>query len=100
MVHPQVGNTVPYQQIEPAKVLADEVQTGSGEEETEVRQSDELSVLGLVQRAGGVEVVDTAAPTVGLANAAALGLLGVVVVTGHVVEQIQGPTEELLEQEV
>ena len=100
VVHPQVGNTVPDKQVEPAEVLADEVQGSAGEEETEIRQGNQLGVPGLVQRAGRVEVVDTTAPAVGLALTTALGLLGVVVVAGDVNDKVQGPAEELLEQKV
>jgi hypothetical protein len=100
VVHPQVRETVPDQQIQPAEVSADVVQGRAGEKETQVTQDNQLGVLGFVQRAGGVEVVDTAKPAVLLAHTAALRLLGVVVVTGDVVEQVHRPAEELLGQEV
>lgn len=100
MVHPHVGKTVPNQQVEPAEVGTDVVQSATGKEETEVGESDQLGVLGLVQRAGGVEVVDTTAPAVGLALAAALGLAGMVVVTGDVVKKVHGPAKQLLGNEV
>lgn len=100
MVHPQVGNTVPDEQVQPAVVAADVVQDGAGEEQTQVTQDNELGILGLVQRAGGVEVVDTATPAVVLALATALVLLGVVVVASDVVHQVHGPAEELLGQKV
>lgn len=100
VVHPQVRDAVPDQQVEPAELGADGVQEGASEEETQITQGNQLGVLGLVQRAGGVEVVDTAEPAVGLALAAALGLLGVVVVAGDVGDQVHGPAEQLLEQKV
>lgn len=100
MVHPQVWETVPDKQVQPAEVGTDEVQGGADDEETKVTQGNQLGVLGLVQRAGGVEVVDTAEPAVLLAHTAALGLLGVVVVTSDVVEQVHRPAEELLGQKV
>ena len=100
VVHPQVRDTVPDEQVEPAELGADGVQEGTSEEETQVTQGNQLGVLGLVQGAGGVEVVDTAEPSVGLALAAALGLLGVVVVASNVGDQVHGPAEQLLEEQV
>lgn len=100
VVHPQVGETVPDEEVQPAELGADQVQSSASQEETQVTESNELGVLGLVQRTGRVEVVDTTTPAVVLALAAALGLLGVVVVAGDVVHEVQGPTEELLCQKV
>lgn len=100
MVHPQVRETVPDQQVQPAELGADEVQGSARKDKTQVTQDNQLGVLGLVQRAGGAEVVDTATPAVVLAHTAALGLAGVVVVAGNVVEQVQRPAEELLGQKV
>lgn len=93
VVHPQIGETVPDEQVEPAIFGANEVQTKAGEEQTEVGQGNKLGITGLVQRAGGAEVVDTAEPAVGLTLAAALGLLLVVVVAGDVDHEVHGPAE-------
>lgn len=100
MVHPEVGDTVPDQQVEPAELGADGVQKGTGEEETEITQGNQLSVLGLVQRASGVEVVDTTEPSVRLALTTALGLLGVVVVASDVGAEVHKPAEQLLSDQV
>lgn len=100
VVHPQIRDAVPHQQVEPAVVGSDIVQSSAHEKQAQVTQRDELGVLGLVQRARRVEVVDTAEPAVGLALAAALGLLLVVVVAGNVGEQVHGPAKQLLQDEV
>ena len=100
VVHPDVRNPIPHKQVEPAIVGTDEVQNRTGDSETEVTQENELSVLGLIQRAGGVEVVDTTKVTVALALATALGLVLVVVVASNVGEEVHGPTEQLLHDNV
>jgi len=100
VVHPQVGDTVPDQEVEPAILGADEVQTKTGEEQTKVTQGNQLGILGLVQRTGGAEVVDTAKPAVALALTATFGLPLVVVVAGDVDKEVHGPAEQLLKEEV
>lgn len=100
MVHPEVRNSIPHEQVEPAIVGTDKVQNRTGDSETEVTQENELGVLGLIQRAGGVEVVDTAKVTVALTLATALGLVLVVVVTSNVGEEVHGPTKQLLHDNV
>lgn len=100
VVHPEVRNTVPHKQVHPAVLGADQVQNRSGDGKTEVTQKDELSILGLVQRARGVEVVDTAEVAVLLALAASLWLAFVVVVAGNVADKVHGPAEQLLQNNV
>lgn len=96
VVHPEVRNSIPHKQVEPAISGADIVQNRTGDSETEVTEENELGILGLIQRARGVEVVDAGKVTVVLALATALGLVLVVVVTGDVGEEVHGPAEQLL----
>lgn len=100
VVDPEVRDTVPHEQVQPAIGGADIVQKRTGKEETNVTQDNQLGILGLVQRARGVEVVDRTTPAVLLALAAALGLLLVVVVASHVGGQVQQPAEQLLADHV
>lgn len=100
VVNPQVWDTVPDQQVQPTVGSADIVQNGASDEKTEITQSNQLGISGLVQGAGRVEVVDTTEPTVGLTRTTALRLLGMVVVTGNIGDQIHGPAEQLLEKHV
>jgi hypothetical protein len=72
----------------------------SGDGETQVTQGNQLRILSLIQRAGGVEMVDTTEVAIALALSAALGLAFVVVVAGDVGEKIHGPSEQLLKEEV
>lgn len=96
VVDPDVGEEVPDEEVLEAEVLVDEVKGSAGQSETDVRQEDQLLVLALVQRTGGVEVVDTTEPAVALALTLALGLLVVVDVAGDVGDKVQRPAEELL----
>lgn len=100
MVDPQIGNPVPHQKIEPAKVLSSIIQHRTHDEEAQVAENNEFGILGLVKRTGGVEMVDTAKVAVPLALATSLALRLVVVVAGHVGEKIHGPSEELLKEQV
>lgn len=100
VVNPQVWDTVPDQQVQPAVGGANIVQNGASDEKTEITQSNILGISGLVQGAGRVEVVDTTEPAVGLTDTTALGLLGMVVVTSDIGDQIHGPAKQLLEDHV
>ena len=100
MVHPQIGDAIPHREVEPAVRRANIVQGGADDGQTDVAQEDQLRILGLIQRAGRVEVVDTAKVSVALALATAFGLAFVVVVASHVGEEVQGPPEQLLQEHV
>lgn len=100
VVHPEVWNKVPDEHVGPAISVAKVVEDGSGSKETQVAEQDEFAILGLVQRAGRVEVVDAGKPAVLLALATSLGLVLVVVVSGNVGGEVQDPSKELLKKEV
>jgi len=100
VVDPEVRKKVPDEEVLEAEVLVDEVKGSAGQSETDIRQEDQLLVLALVKRAGGVEVVDTAEEAVALALTLALGLLVVVGVAGDVGDDVQRPAEELLKDHV
>lgn len=96
VVDPKVWDAVPDGHVVPAKGAAEVVEGAEGEDQANVADEDVLGVLGLVQRAGRVKVVDTAAQAVVLALATALTLALVEVVAGDVGEQVVGPADELL----
>ena len=100
MVHPEVRNKVPDKHVGPAIGVSKVVQHRSDSEETQVTEQDEFSILGFIQGAARVEVVDTREPAVGLALATSLRLLLVVVVSRNVGKEIHRPSEELLKEEV
>lgn len=100
VVDPEVRDTIPDEEVEPAIVLTNIVQAGASDEETDITQYDQLGVLGLVQRAGWVEVVDTSEVTITLALSTSFRLTLVVVVASNVGEEIHWPSEELLQEKV
>lgn len=98
MVHPQVWEDVPDQKILEAIGAAHKSENGHGDGKTQVRQQDEMLVFLLVQWTAGQEVVD-ATIAVLLSHTLTLRLLLVVVVTRHILEQVQRPSCKLLAQE-
>lgn len=96
VVDPEVRDAVPDGQVEPAKGAAEVIEGAEGDDQANVADEDVLGILGLVQRAGRVEVVDAASEAVVLALATALTLALVEVVAGDVGEQVVGPADKLL----
>lgn len=99
MVYPEIRNSIPHEKVQPAKVGSHIVQAAPSQEKTQVTQSDQLRVPRLVQWAAGIEMVDTTEITVLLALTSTLGLTLMVVVAGDIGNEVQGPTEQLLEEE-
>ena len=99
VVDPEVGDKVPDEHVGQAKGVAEVVESGASENQTNVTEDNELCILGLVERAAGVKVVDAAAKAVLLALATALTLALVVVVASDVGEEVVGPANELLGNE-
>lgn len=100
VVDPKIRHTVPHKQVEPAVCLSDIVKSRTDQTQSQITQKNQLSVLGLVQGAVRVEVVDTTKVTVALALATTFKLTLVVVVARDVGEQVHGPTEKLLQDHV
>lgn len=100
MINPQIREEVPDEHVGSAERAGHPDERGDGESNANIAQDDELRVLGLVERAGGVEVVDTGGVPVLLPLAAALLLVLVVVVSRHVGEEVQPPPRQLLANQV
>lgn len=100
VVDPEVRDAVPHKKVQPSIGGTDIVQKRAGEQKAEVTQDNQLGILGLVQGARGVKVVDTTTPAVLLALAATLGLLLVVIVASDVGDQVQQPAKQLLADHV
>lgn len=100
MVDPEVGNKVPDQHVLESKGVAQEDENRDGDGKTQVTQQDELGILGLVEGAGWIEVIDTIQETVLLALATTLLLTLMEVVARDIGQQIVGPSNDLLANEV
>lgn len=100
VVDPQIGEEVPNRHVRPAESLSEEEEGRGGDGNANVAHDDQPSVAVLVQRAAGVKVVHAAAEAVLLALATTLTLALVVVVARHVGEEVVGPADDLLADEV
>jgi hypothetical protein len=99
VVDPEIGDKVPDEHVGEAKGGAEVVESGGGENQTNVAEDNELGILGLIERAAGVEVVDAAIIAILLTLATSLTLTLVVVVASDVGEEVVGPSDELLGNE-
>lgn len=100
MVNPEVWGEVPDEHVEPSEFASKGVQDGSDDQQAEIAEQDQLGVLGLVQWAVGVEMIDAAEETVTLALSASLALTFMEVMAGNIGEKVHGPSKELLENHV
>lgn len=100
VIDPKIRDAVPDEQVEPAKVMTNGVQNGTNDQKTEIAQQDELGILGLVQRAVHVEVVDTSEPAILLPLATTFTLIFMLIMTSDIGDEIQGPTGKLLANQV
>jgi hypothetical protein len=100
VVHPEVGCKVPNEEVGPAEVLADLIQSSSDNQQSQIAQGNQVSVLGIIERAARVEVVDTAKETIFVTIAPPVALTLMLVVAGDVGEQVCRPAAELLVEKV
>lgn len=100
VVHPEIRDSVPHEEVEPAKVLSEKVQDAAHDEKAHIARDDELSIFRLVQRTRRVEMVDTSEEPVPLALPTTLWLFLVIVMAGDIGEEIHWPSKQLLENEV
>ena len=95
MVHPEIRQDVPHQEIGPAVASPDQEEDRGGDQKAKIREKNEFLVLLLVQGTAGQEVVD-ATITILASCALALRLLLVVVVASHISEEVHRPAADLL----
>merc|ERR1712072_12325 len=98
VVHPEVREDVPHSQIPPAEVLADECENAASDQETQVRQQNQLLVLALIKRRAGQEMVH-ASIAILAALTFALSLTLMLVVARNVAQQVPRPADQLLANE-
>ena len=100
MVHPEVRKEIPDEHVLESVGLAKSNQDGHGDGEAKITQKDELCVLGFIQRACGVEVVDASKEAIDPALSTTLKLTLMIIVASNVTKQIHGPSENLLANRV
>ena len=96
MVDPEIGEEVPHKQIGPPPLAADRVQDAANDSQAYITQYNQLGILCLIQRAAGVEMVDTTEDAILLALAATLALTLMLVVASDIGDEICRPAAQLL----
>lgn len=95
VVHPEIWQDVPNKQIHPTKVMADQEQDRARDQQSKVRQQDQVLVLLFIKWTLRVEMVDATIailPT----DTFAFKLPVVEVVACHVGKKVQRPATQLL----
>jgi len=96
VVHPEVWQEIPNQEVGPTVVVAKVDEGRDGNSKTNVTEKNQLGILGFVQRAVGVEVIDTSEEAILLSLSTALNLSLMVVVACNIAQKVVGPTDQLL----
>jgi len=100
VIDPEIWKPVPDKHVEVAELLAQSVEHGTDDSQTEIAEEDQVGILCFIQRAPRVEVVDTTEETIPLSFPSTLFLVFVVVVTGNVGKDVQWPPSKLLTDQV
>ena len=99
MVDPQIRKEIPHSQVRPAKVLPDQDENSGYNSKAQIARKNQLAVLGLIQGARRIKMVDVPTPAVPLALTATFFLTGMAVVTSDVDGEVHDPSGELLTDE-
>ena len=99
VIHPEIRQEIPDKQVAPAIRAANHEQGTSNNQQSKIREHNQVLVFLLVQRTSRIEVVDT---TIAIlpARAFALELPVVIVVACNVGDQVQWPPEQLLRHQL
>ena len=100
VVHPKVWNNIPNKYTGETIRLTDQGENTQGDEQTEIAEQNQVRILGFIQRAPGIEMVDTTSNSITFAFATAFTLRLMVVVTCDVEEQICRPPTKLLGNQI
>lgn len=96
VIDPEVRQDIPHRQIRPPIVVSNQKEHPRDNRETQVTEQDQFTVLDLVQRTRRIEMVHSSSKTVSFALPPSFRLSFMTVVAGHIHEQVQGPSHELL----
>lgn len=88
MVNPQIRSKIPNKHVASTISARDPDQSRNGESNTDIAQNNQFRVLSLIERASGVEVVNTSRISVLLSLSTSLLLVLVVVVSGHIGNEV------------
>jgi hypothetical protein len=97
VVHPEVRGEIPDSHVGETVVLGVDSKDRNDDGKTKITQQDELGILGFIQRAVWVEVVDTGEVTIDLSSSTAFMLSLVIVVASDIGKQVQWPSAKLLQ---
>ena len=100
MVHPQIWQDVPYEQICHAVIRPNPEKGAQGDEESYVAKENKFGVLRLIERTGRVEMVDAGAKSVLLSFPTTFALPLVEVMPPNISQEVSRPATKLLTNEV
>lgn len=100
VVNPQIRHKVPNKHIRRPKRLRHPHQRRNSDSNAQIAQQNEFRVLSLIERARGVEMVDSSRIPILLPLPSSLLLVLMVIMSRHVGEEVQPPPRELLADEV
>lgn len=96
MVNPEVWREVPDGHVGETVSPAEKDENADDNGKTKIAEENQLSILGFIQRAGWVEVVDAGKVSILLALTTAFGLTLMIVVAGDIEHKVHWPAEQLL----
>ena len=99
VVHPEVGEKVPDSHVSQTKLAREQCQSRTSKHKPKVAEQNELGLSVIVQRAGGIKVVDTTAIAIFPTLAASLTVLLMVIMSSDVRHEVIGPPNQLLSDE-
>ena len=96
VIDPKIRHKIPNCKVGPAVVAANQVQRCRSNGQSKIAEKDQVGVLGLVQWASRVKVVNATEESILLALATTLGLASVLIVSSNVTDEVHRPAAQLL----
>lgn len=88
VVNPQIRHKVPNEHVRRPKRLRHPNERSDGDTNTNITQENEFRILSLIERAGGVEMVDSSRIPILLPLPASLLLVLMMIMSRHVGEEV------------